>query len=40
MAFGALIIKARLCLTDEDLVEQIKGNLYLQFIIGLEGFQY
>ena len=40
MALGALIIKARLGLTDEELVEQIKGNPYLQFFIGLEAFQY
>jgi hypothetical protein len=29
MAFGALIIKARLNLMDEELVEQIKENPYL-----------
>ena len=40
MALGALIIKARLGLTDEELVEQIKENPDLQFFIGLEGFQY
>jgi hypothetical protein len=40
MALGALIIKARLGLTDEELVEQIKENPYLQFFIGLEVFQY
>jgi IS5 family transposase len=40
MALGALIIKARLDLTDEELVEQIKENPYLQFFIGLESFQY
>jgi IS5 family transposase len=40
MALGALTIKARLGLTDEELVEQIKENPYLQFIIGLEAFQY
>jgi hypothetical protein len=40
MALGALIIKARLGLTDEELVEQIKENPYLQFFLGLEGFQY
>jgi IS5 family transposase len=33
IALGALIIKARLGLTDEELVEQIKVNLYLQFFI-------
>jgi len=40
MVLGALIIKARLGLTDEELVEQIKENPYLQFFIGLEAFQY
>jgi transposase, IS5 family len=40
MALGALIIKARLGLTDEELVEQIKENPYLQFFIGLEAFQF
>ncbi len=40
MALGALIIKARLGLTDEELVGQIKENPYLQFFIGLEGYQY
>lgn len=39
MALGALIIKARLGLTDEELVEQNKENPYLQFFIGLEAFQ-
>ena len=33
MALGALIIKARLGLTDEELVEQIKENPYLQFFL-------
>ena len=36
MALGALIIKARMGLTDEELVEQIKEYPYLQFFIGLE----
>ncbi len=40
MALGASIIKARLGVTDEELVEQIKENHYLQFFIGLKGFQY
>jgi len=40
LALGALIIKARLGLTDEELVEQIKENPYLQFFIGLEAFQF
>ena len=40
MALGTLIIKARLGLTDEELVEQIMENPYLQSFIGLEGFQF
>ena len=40
MALGGLIIKARQGFTDEELVEQIKENPYLQFFIGLEAFQY
>jgi hypothetical protein len=40
MVLGALIIKARLSLTDEELVQQIKENPYLQFFIGLEPFVY
>ena len=40
MAMGALIIKARLGLTDEELVEQINENPYLQLLIGLDGYQY
>jgi IS5 family transposase len=40
MALGALIIKARLGITDEELVEQIKENPYLQFFIGLEVLEY
>jgi hypothetical protein len=40
MVLGALIIKARLGLTDEEMVEQIKENPYLQFFIGLDGYQY
>ena len=39
MALGALIINTRLGVTDEELVEQIKENTYLQFFIGLEGNQ-
>jgi len=39
MALGALIIKARMGLTDEKMVEQIKENPYLEFFIGREAFQ-
>jgi len=40
MALGALIIKACLGLTDEELDEQIKENPYLQFFIGLDDYKY
>ena len=39
MGPGALIINARVGLTDEELVERIKKNPDLQFGIGLESFQ-
>ncbi len=39
MALGALIIKERSGFSDEELVEQIKENLYLQYFIGLPKFQ-
>lgn len=39
MALGALIIKERLNLTDEETVEQIRENPYLQYFIGLEEYQ-
>ena len=35
MALGALIIKERLGTSDEETVEQIRENLYLQYFIGL-----
>ena len=38
MALGALIIKERMGLTDEETVEQIKENPYLQCFIGLKEF--
>ena len=40
MAVGAMIIRARLGLTDADLVEQFKESRYLHFLIDLEAFQY
>ena len=40
MALGALVVKTRLNLTDEELVKQIKESHYLQFFIGLEAFQF
>ena len=36
--FGALILKEPLNCSDEELVEQIRENLYLQYILGLEEF--
>lgn len=38
MALGALIIKERLKLTDEETVAQIRENPYLQYFIGMEEF--
>ncbi|MBS1255197.1 MAG: hypothetical protein MAG581_00996 [Deltaproteobacteria bacterium] len=38
MALGALIIKERLNCTDEELVEQIRENPYLQYFLGLEEY--
>jgi transposase, IS5 family len=38
VVLGEWIIKARLGLMDEELVEQIKENPYLQFFIGLESY--
>ncbi len=39
LAFGALIIKERLRLTDEETVAMIMENHYLQWFIGLQKFQ-
>ncbi len=39
MAFGALVIKEELNISDRETVEQILENPYLQFFVGLEGFQ-
>ncbi len=38
LAFGALIIKERLGVTDEEAVEQIRENPYLQFFLGFYEF--
>lgn len=40
MALGALIIKERYGFSDEDTVQEIRMNLYLQFIMGLPAFQH
>jgi len=39
MAFGSLLIKERLGLSDEETVAQITENPYLQYFIGLKEFQ-
>lgn len=39
IVIGAVIIKHKLSLSDEETVEQIRENPYLQYFIGLKGFQ-
>lgn len=39
VAYGALIIKERLGITDEETVEQIKENPYLQYYLGLHEYR-
>ncbi len=39
LVIGAVIIKHKLCLSDEETVKQIQENPYLQFFVGLPGFQ-
>lgn len=39
MALGALLIKEKLRITDEETVEQIRENPYLQYLIGMEGYR-
>lgn len=39
IALGALIIKERLGLSDEEAVEQIRENPYLQYFLGFERFR-
>jgi hypothetical protein len=39
IAFGALVIKERLSITDEETVEQIRENPYLQYFLGLHEFR-
>ncbi len=38
IALGSLIIKERLGLSDEETVNQISENLYLQFFLGFESY--
>lgn len=39
MVIGAVIIKHKLCLSDEETVQQIQENPYLQFFVGLSRYQ-
>ena len=40
MAIGTLIIKARYRFSDDDVIEEIRMNPYLQYFIGLGGFAH
>lgn len=39
MALGALLIKEKLQITDEETVRQICENPYLQYLVGMEDFR-
>lgn len=39
LAIGAVIIKHKLCLSDRETVAQIQENPYLQYFVGLTGYQ-
>ena len=39
IAFGSLYIQRKLSLTDRELVDQISGNPYMQYFIGLKEFR-
>ena len=39
LALGALIIKEKLGITDDETVEQIRENHYLQYLVGMEGYK-
>jgi len=39
LVIGAVIIKHKLCLCDEETVAQIQENPYLQYFVGLAGYQ-
>ena len=38
LGFGAMFIKHRLCLTDEETIEQIRENAYMRFVLGFAGY--
>ena len=39
IVIGAVIIKHKLCLSDEETIMQIQENMYLQYFVGLKIFQ-
>ena len=39
LVIGAVIVKHKQCASDRETVEQIKENPYLQYFVGLPGFQ-
>ncbi len=39
LVIGAVIVKHKLCLSDEETIEQIRENPYLQYFVGLPTFQ-
>ena len=39
LVIGAVIIKHKLCLSNEETVQQIRENPYLQYFVGLAGYQ-
>jgi len=39
LVIGAVIIKHKLCLSDEETVQQIQENPYLQYFVGFSGFK-
>ena len=39
IALGALLIKEKLDITDEETREQVRENPYLQYFIGMEGYR-
>jgi len=39
LVIGAVIIKHKLCLSDEETVAQIQENPYLQYFVGLADYQ-
>ena len=39
LMIGAVIIKHKLCLSDKETVAQIQENPYLQYFVGLSGYQ-